>query len=131
MQGDALGRTRSDSGELVQRRDKGNDRLWDWVHFARLPPRPRSRPRFCLAVWITRTRRKTRTMRSHPNPGRLSPDVTLPISALEISLAWPNAWFAAVKIISSTNCASEGLSAWGSILTDAIVPSHLATTLTA
>ena len=27
----------------------------------------------------------------HPNPGRLNPDVTLPISAFEISLAWFNA----------------------------------------
>ena len=35
-------------------------------------------------------------------PGRLKPAVTLPISELEISLAWPSAWFAAVRIMSSS-----------------------------
>ena len=67
----------------------------------------------------------------HPIPGRLKPAVTLPISVLEISLAWPSAWFAAVRIMSSSNCASDGFSACGSILIAAIVPSHLAVTLTA
>ena len=38
---------------------------------------------------------------------------------------------AAVRIMSSTICASAGFSACGSILMDAIVPSHLATTFTA
>src|SRR5258707_4456135 len=60
------------------------------------------------------------------SPGRLNPDVTLLISALEISLAWPSAWLAAVRIISSSSCASDGLMACGSILTDEMVPSHLA-----
>ena len=59
------------------------------------------------------------------------PAVILPISELEISLAWPSAWFAAVKIMSSSNCASAGLSACGSILIKARLPSHLATTFTA
>src|SRR6266478_1369656 len=67
----------------------------------------------------------------HISPGMLNPDVTLPISAFEISFACPSAWFAAVTTMSSSNCASAGLTACGSILMDAIVPSHLATTFTA
>src|SRR5688572_9799866 len=59
------------------------------------------------------------------------PEVTLPISELAMSRAWLSAWLAAVKIRSSRSCASAGLMACGSILTDAIVPSHLAVTFTA
>src|SRR5439155_1442694 len=66
----------------------------------------------------------------HIRPGRLKPDVTLPISAVEISLAWLKALLAAVRIMSSSNWASLALIACGSILIEAIVPSHLATTLT-
>ena len=67
----------------------------------------------------------------HPSPGRLNPAVTLPISAVEISFAWLNAWLAAVRIMSSSNCASAGFIACGSILIEAMVPSHLAMTFTA
>src|SRR5438105_2374132 len=67
----------------------------------------------------------------HIRPGRLKPDVTLPISAVEISLAWLKALLPAVRIMSSSNWASLGLIACGSILIEAIEPSHLATTLTA
>src|SRR5437667_6357274 len=67
----------------------------------------------------------------HVRPGMLRPAVTLPISAAEVSLALARAWFAALRIMSSNNCASAGLMACGSILTEASVPSHLATIFTA
>src|SRR5439155_10224027 len=57
----------------------------------------------------------------HIRPGRLKPDVTLPISAVEISLAWLKALLAAVRIMSSSNWASLALIACGSILIEAIV----------
>src|SRR5207237_976447 len=68
---------------------------------------------------------------SYPNPGKLRPEVSFPISASEMAFAWERAWFAAVKTMSSRSWASAGLSACGSILIEAIEPSHLATTLTA
>src|SRR3954466_9596850 len=68
---------------------------------------------------------------SYIRPGILRPCVTRPISWLEISLAWPMALLTALMSISSRICASFGLRAAGSILMEATVPSHLATTLTA
>ena len=65
-------------------------------------------------------------MARYIKPGRLSPAVALPISALEICLACSNAWLTADKIMSSSNCASAGLMACGLILIEASVPSHLA-----
>lgn len=40
-------------------------------------------------------------IKRYVSPGKLKPAVTFPISAVEISLAWPRAWFAAVRIMSS------------------------------
>src|SRR5580765_360208 len=73
----------------------------------------------------------TQEAAAHVNPGRLKPAVALPISAVEISFAWPSAWLAALSTISSSSWASAGLIACGSILIEAREPSHLATTFTA
>ena len=67
----------------------------------------------------------------HIIPGMLKPCVTLPISSSEIFFACSSAWLAARRIMSSSICASDGFKAAGSILMEASVPLHFATTFTA